>query len=196
MLPTELKNLVGHFAFGVGHFNLEEELDFIAANRGMIPDAFLTHVLPRDGHSSRNPTLDCYMVPNPLRTENPFFPWGLLDKQSLVFGSAFYWWFTQIETNTFKKLRTYRATFKKHVIALIRAGADMAPEWNHFLTRYLSEPHLCDLMNYRALNQENANTFYWICGQLKNSGYLTPLFSLPPRPSQRSVLSQPSEHRV
>ena len=192
MLPTELENLVGHYAYGVGRYNLVEEVDFLAANRGMIPDAFLAHAMPLDGHFWRNPPpLVCYMVPNPLRTDNPFFPWALLDKASFVFGNSFYWWFNQIKPHTFKELRTYRATVEKHVVALINRGSNMAPEWNFFLSRYLSQPYLLDPTNYHTLNHENM--FSLICDQLKNSGYLTPLFSLPPRPSRRTVLLRPSE---
>ena len=195
MLPTELENLVGHYAYGVGRYNLAEEVDFLAANRGMIPDHFLTHTMTLTGHICRNhPELSCYMVKNPLRSDNPFFPWAQIDKRSLVFANTFYFWFRKIETHTFKKLRTYRATFRKHVVALINRGRDVAPEWNFFLTRYLSEPHLVDPKNYYTLDHENM--FNSICDQLKNSGYLTPLFSLPPRPCQRTVLSQPSVPRV
>ena len=48
MLPTPLENLVGFYAFGEGRYNLDEEVDFCAANRGMVPDSFLEHCLPLD----------------------------------------------------------------------------------------------------------------------------------------------------
>ena len=75
MLPTELENLVGYYAYGEARYNLSEDIEFCAANRGMVPDSFLEHTLALYGHSSRiGNALACYMVKNPLRTDNPYFP--------------------------------------------------------------------------------------------------------------------------
>ena len=141
MLPTEIENLVGHYAFGVGkeRYNLCEELDFCAANRGMIPDSFLEHCVTLCGQT-RAPSvpLGCYTVKNPLRTDNPFFPWALVDKKSMVFSNTFHWWMGMIHMSTFRELKTYRSTFKHHVVRIMHRGRDMIPEWNTFVNRYLA----------------------------------------------------------
>jgi len=188
MLPTEIENLVGNYAYGPGRFNLFSEVDFIAANRGLIPDHFLTHTVALRGHGYRE--LTCYMVKNPLRSDNPFFPWAQIDKRCLVFANTFMWWCERIHNGAYKELRTYRATFRKHVLTLVARGRDMAREWNFFVNRYLKCQVLTDTTSYNT--SEHENTFETICEQLKHSGYLSPKFSLPARPSQRSVLSRAS----
>ena len=191
MLPTELENLVGNYAYGPGRFNLGSEVDFIAANRGMIPDHFLTHTVSLRGHVwCRPPELTCYMVKNPLRSDNPFFPWAQIDPRSLIFGNTFFWWCGRIQHGTYKALRTYRATFRKHMLTLVNRGRDMSREWNFFVNRYLQGQVLTDTTSYNT--SEHENTFETICEQLKHSGYLSPKISLPDRPSQRSVLLRSS----
>ena len=200
MLPTEVENLVGHYAFGVGkkRYNLCEELDFCAANRGMIPDSFLAHAVTLDGYAREPaPPLSCYTVKNPLRTDTPFFPWALIDKRSYVFGNAFPWWCGMILMPTFRKLKTYRSTFQTHVVRMFNRGRDMSQEWNAFVNRYrdrglpeiLTNPKSYDLLGHE-------HVFKVICEELENAGYLSPVLSLPPRPSQRSVLSPTSSLRV
>ena len=198
MLPTELENLVGHYAYGEGRYCLDEEVDFLAANRGMIPDSFLAHAVTLDGYAREPaPPLSCYTVKNPLRTDTPFFPWALIDKRSYVFGNAFPWWCGMILMPTFRKLKTYRSTFKTHVVRMINRGRDMSQEWNAFVNRYLNRcmPEiLTNPKSYDLLGHEHV--FKVICEELENAGYLSPVLSLPPRPSQRSVLSPTSSLRV
>ena len=199
MLPTEVENLVGHYAYGEGRYNLSEEVDFCAANRGMIPDTFLEHTVTLDGRTAAQTArvwaLSCYTVKNPLRTDSPFFPWALIDKRSPIFGNTFIWWMAMIETPTFRKLKTYRSTFRHHVVRLTHRGRDMIPEWNTFMNRYLATDYLLSPQSY-DLQEGHEQMFSLICDELGNAGYLTPMISLPPRPSQRSVLSQVSGHRA
>ena len=194
MLPTELENLVGHYAYGVGRYNLGEEVDFCAANRGMIPNSFLAHSVVLDGYAREPvPPLSCYTVKNPLRTDTPFFPWDLVDKRSYVFGNAFLWWCGMIHMPVFRQLKTYRSTFKNHVRRIVHRGRDMAQEWNAFVNRYLNVCMGHELTlpkSYDSLGHEHV--FHVICDELYNAGYISPKLSLPPRPSQRSVLSPAS----
>ena len=98
---------------------------------------------------------------------------------------------------TFRELKTYRSTFKTHVVRMINRGRDMSQEWNAFVNRYLNRrmPEvLTNPKSYDLLGHEHV--FKVICDELENAGYLTPKFSLPPRPSQRSVLSPTSSLRV
>ena len=191
MLPTELENIVGNYAYGVGRYNLHEEVDFCAANRGMIPDSFLEHCVTLCDHARQpRPPLGCYTVKNPLRSDNPFFPWALVDKKSRVFSNTFFWWMGMINMSTFRELKTYRSTFKNHVVRIMGRGRDMIPEWNTFVTRYLATEILVALKSYDLIGHEFV--FMVICEQLEEAGYLTPKISLPPRPSQRSVLSPAS----
>ena len=188
MLPTQLENLVGHYAYGFGRYNLSEELEYLATNRGMIPDTFLEHCLPLKGHNMiARQTLSCYEVKNPLRTDNPFFPWSLIDKNAIIFSNTFYWWEGCILCSTYRKLKTYRSTFSRHVTRLTHRGRDMFVEWNNFMTRYLQTDCLLDPQNY--LTNDHDTMFSLICEQLGNAGYLSPMILLPPRPSRLSVLS-------
>ena len=191
MLPTELENLVGYYAYGQARYNLSEDIEFCAANRGMVPDSFLEHTLPLYGHGSRiGNALACYMVKNPLRTDNPYFPWILIDPDAIVFANTFYWWQGHILHTTYRKLKTYRKIFSQHLVRCAFAGRDFECVWNVFVNRYL-ETNV--LMNHESYHIDGHGTmFEVICEQLGNAGYLTPMISLPPRPSQRSVLSQAS----
>ena len=195
MLPTELENLVGNYAYGPGRFNLGSEVDFIAANRGLIPDHFLTHTVALRGHGYRE--LTCYMVKNPLRSDNPFFPWALIDKRAFLFGNTFIWWANSVRSTALRRLKTYGATFRKYVFLLVNGGRDIGTVWNVFMNRYINyieEPILTDFKSYSCANHEKV--FLEICKQLKSSGYFSPMISLGPRPSQRSVLSPTYEPLV
>ena len=194
MLPTELENLVGHYAYGEGRYCLDEEVDFLATNRGMIPDSFLEHAVARLGYAPEQNSvcepLGGYMVQNPLRTDNPFFPWALVDPRARVLGNTFFWWEGRVNCQTYRKLKTYRKTFRAHVVRMINRGRDVSIEWNIFVNRYmhfsyLSKPESYDSDDHEVLVSQ-------ICEELKTAGYLSPRISLPPRPSQRSVLSPPS----
>ena len=180
MLPTPLENLVGFFAFGEGRYNLDEEVDFCAANRGMVPDSFLQHCMPLDSYrASMRPTLSCYMVKNPLRTDNPFFPWALVDSNAMVFSNTFFWWKSRILKTTYQKLKTYRSTFKKHVEGCISSNKNCEREWNCFVNRYLATDVLMKPESYDT--EDHGVLFVGICEELSNAGYLSPKISLPPR---------------
>ena len=191
MLPTELENLVGHYAYGDGRYTLSEEVDFCAANRGMVPDSFLEHCLPVLGYADRmRHALGCYMVKNPLRTDNPFFPWALIDPKAMVFGNTFFWWKGQIHDTTYRKLKTYRSTFKRHVEGCISSNKNCERVWNCFVNRYLATSVLMKPESYDT--EDHEPMFERICEELGQAGYLSPKISLPPRPCQRSVLSPAS----
>ena len=49
MLPVALVNIIGHFAYGEGKYNLEDELAYISGNRGMIPVSFLEPTMTKLG---------------------------------------------------------------------------------------------------------------------------------------------------
>lgn len=189
MLPTQLENLVAHYAYGEGRYNLYEELDFVLTNRGMVPDAFQEHCVVALGYAPRMArALGFYMVKNPLRTDNPFVPWALVDPGARVFNNTFLWWWQRVARCTYRKLRTYKKTLWGHVARLSACGRDFSPEWNRFMNRYLSSAVLADPANYNT--QEHELLFKVVCEQIENAGFICPKTSLPPRPSQRSVLSR------
>ena len=191
MLPTELENLVGYFAWGPGRYNLNEELEFVSANRGMVPDAFLEYCVVSNGFKMRMVRgMGFYMLKNPLRTDNPFTPWALVDPQAQVFSNTFLWWLMQIRPKTYKRLHTYRATFRNYVFRLVNRGRDFFHEWNLFMSRYLGGVVLADPASYVTACHEGL--FRVVCEQVANAGFMTPKSSLPKRPSRRSVLLRAS----
>jgi hypothetical protein len=197
MLPTAIENIISHYAYGVGRYNLHDELDFIAANRGLIPTLFLRHLVCKTGYWGCCEPLECYLVKNPLREDNPFFPWALIDKRAFLFGNTFIWWANSVRGTALRRLKTYGATFRKYVFLLVNGGRDIGTVWNVFMNRYINyiqEPILTDFKSYSCANHEKV--FLEICKQLKSSGYFSPMISLGPRPSQRSVLSPTYEPLV
>ena len=189
MLPTDLENIVGHYVYGEGHYNLTDELDFALANRGMIPDCFLSRSLPLCGYKDRMwGGLSYYMVLNPLRTDSPFHPWALIDPDAVVFDATLTFWMERIQPWTFRGLKTYHKTFKRHVHELFHTKKNCERQWNFFVGRYLQGDALLKSDAYR--DREYEDLFRATREQLKCCGYLSPKISLPPRVSRQSVLSQ------
>ena len=177
MFPTDIINLIGYFAFGCSKtaYDLNHELNFILANRGMIPDAFLEIAVSKIGFSRRC-ALCFYMVKNPLRTDNPFFPWALIDFRISVFSNTFIYWANKIKAETFRKLRTYPAIFRKHVKACCLSGKKFGPYWNFFVNRYFMSDTLQHIESYQT--EEAESLFENICYNLKNVGFISPGSSL------------------
>ena len=173
MFPTDIINLIGYFAFGCSKiaYDLNDELNFMHANRGMIPDAFLEMSVPKLGFARRF-ALPFYMVKNPLRTDNPFYPWALIDPRVCFFSNTFIYWANKLKGETFRKLHTYPKIFRRHVRLCCMSGKQFGPNWNFFVDRYFMTDTLQHIESYQTKKAEGL--FEHICYNLKNIGFISP----------------------
>ena len=179
MLPTDIFNLVGYFAFGGDSYSFANELEFVQTNRGLVPDAFLQTCVTRLGFATRmTRVLGYYSVKNPLRTDNPFFPWALVDPHVIVFSNTFQYWADQLTFDTFRKLRTYPKIFRKHARRCAMSGKNFGSAWNFLVERYFL--HSNALQNVESYNSGEAiELFRDICDDLQHSGFISPGTSIP-----------------
>ena len=193
MFPTDLVNLIGFYAYGVGKYCLEDELAYICCNRGMIPLSFLEPTLVIKGHAIYfNPDIPFSVdrVTNPLREDAPFFPWALIDPESFVFSNTLMYWASQIKPKTFTALKTYRKTIKKHLTRCFFSHKWFEGLGNGFVSRFLSNQALQKVESYDF--GECKAMFDFICFELKYCGFVSPPVVLHPVVHDSASLSRVS----
>lgn len=191
MLPTEIVNVIGHFAYGEGKYNLEDELTYISRNRGMIPVSFLQPTMTKLGRTQMHePPFSVDAVLNPLRDDAPFFPWALIDPNSFVFSNTMMFWSAQIKQKTFGALKTYRKTFKKHITRCFFAHKHFESFWNALVVRFLSNEVLLKIESYNF--GECRRMFDSISWELKYCGFVSPPVVFPPVVHDSTSLSRVS----
>ena len=189
MLPTDLVNLIGFYAYGVGKYCLEDELAYVRSNRGMIPLSFLEPTLIiKATHLGIPFSVDRVM--NPLREDAPFFPWALVDPEAFVFSNTMMYWASQIKPKTFTALKTYRKTFKKHLTRCFFSHKWFEGLWNGFVSRFLSNQALQKVE--RSDFGECSDMFDFFCFELKFCGFVSPPGVLHPVGHDSASLSRVS----
>ena len=173
-LPTDISNLIGSFAYG-GSPKLEKDLIYVLANRGMIPDPFLSmrvRKLDLDMHRYPRAPLEYFHALNPLRTDNPFYPWSLISRHAEIFSDTFTYWVHSLSTNAYRELKTYPKTFERHCRTCAMSGKGFGHNWNHVFQRYLQSDALQKLENYEHHNY--TGLFIEICYCLQTAGFVSP----------------------
>jgi len=169
-LPTDLENIVGYFAYGGEKYDLTNEVDYLLACRGCIPEAFLANTVYIGPNGTIN--LDYFYVNNPLKKSNPFFPWYLVHQSARVFSNVFSYWAAQITSEAFANLHTYRRTFIKNCIGYCNSRRNCFHLWNNLVSRYLSNPVLLDIKSYDV--EKFDGLFNLICFQLETASFILP----------------------